>query len=100
MRFTWKVLSHKTCMACFALCSAGHFCVCRPVLCNSRSAKTRDRPKHSGDEPGASTDPEIYCQWIKLEIDSDKSTYKVGEPIEIKYKIKNATKNLTLQPYV
>ncbi len=66
-------------------------------FCASRSAKNNDVLAHPDEEPGASTDPKIYCQWIKLEIESDKSTYKVGEPIEVKYKIRNATKNLTLQ---
>ena len=99
MRSAWKVLSHKTCIhiGSYALFSIAVFVV---SFCASRSAKNNDVLEHLKDEPGASTDPEVYCQWIKLEIESDKTTYKVGEPIIIKYRIKNATKNLTLQLHV
>jgi hypothetical protein len=75
-------------------------CIFVVSFCATRAAKNESVLACPKEEPGGSADPKIYCRWIKLEIESEKSTYKVGEPIIIKYKIKNATKNLTLQLHV
>ncbi len=96
MTYRVSFLPNKKCMYIIAY-TMFYVCIFVVSFCASRAAKNESVLARPKEEPGGSTDPKIYCRWIKLEIESDKSTYKVGEPIIIKYKIKNATKNLMLQ---